>query len=162
MTLGPCALWFRICKKSTNVLGKQGKSRLQPYESLNSTHGNLYISGKARSLPFQKYIVFHSIYKDMHLAVAKVSPIFPKFPIKLVIVIQHHGSWISGLNMGKIPKTLFHVFIFHIQEIYLQPHSLMWYMNFVWDIFHISDGEIYSSDCWILQTLIKTFLILNS
>ncbi len=52
--------WFRICEKGTNVLGKQGKSWLQPHERLHSTYGKLYIFVKLRSSPFQKYIVFYS------------------------------------------------------------------------------------------------------
>ncbi len=44
------------------------------------------------SSPFRKYIVFHSSYKDIHLAVVKVSPISPKFPSTLVpfSLIRNH------------------------------------------------------------------------
>ncbi len=47
-----------------------------------------------RSYPLQKYIVFHSYYKDIHLAVVMITPSFPKFPSTLVpfSLIRNHMS----------------------------------------------------------------------
>ena len=59
------------------ILDKQGKCWLQSHECLRNTHGKLYISGKVSSSAFQKCILFHSYNEDIHLAVIKVSPIFP-------------------------------------------------------------------------------------
>ncbi len=63
-----------------------------PHECLRSTHGKLYISGKVRSSPFQKYIAFHSYFKEIHLVVVRITPILPKFPSTLVpfSLIQNH------------------------------------------------------------------------
>ena len=71
---------IQYLRKGCYCTGKIGKSRLQPYECLHSTQGKLYIFVMVKSSPFQKYTVFHSSYinKDIHLAVVKVSPIFPK------------------------------------------------------------------------------------
>ncbi len=63
-----------------------------PHNYPHITHGKLYIFGKVRSSSFQKYIDFHSYYKDIHLAVVKTFPIFRKFPSTLVpfSLIQNH------------------------------------------------------------------------
>ncbi len=55
-----------------------------PEEHLYSKCGKLYIFGKRKTSAFQKYIVFHGYFKDIHLAVFSISTIFPKFLRTLV------------------------------------------------------------------------------
>ena len=61
-----------------------------------------------RSPPFQKCIVFHSSYKDIPLAVVKVSPIFPKFPSMLVpfSLIRNHIVLYSMTESVPVPSPL--------------------------------------------------------
>ncbi len=57
--------------------------------------GNSQMNVFMRSSPFQKYIVFHSYYRDIHLAVVKITPIFPKFPSTLVpfsLILNHMST----------------------------------------------------------------------
>ncbi len=66
-------------------------------------HEKLYIFGKMRSSPFQKYIVFHSYYKDIHLAVVNITPIFPKFSSTLVpfsLIRNHIRKGIKRMEQG--------------------------------------------------------------
>ena len=93
----PCQIWFRIWENGTNILEKYGKSWLQPHERLHSAHEKLYIFGKVRSSPFQKYTVPHSHHRDTHLTVVKISPIFPKLPRMLVplSLIRNHLAHIT-------------------------------------------------------------------
>ena len=84
--------------------GNRGNSHMNVF----IIHGNLYIFGKVGFSPLQKYIVFHSYNKDIHVAVVKISPILPKFSSTLVpfslirnhTIIMHYfvcwNSWCSN------------------------------------------------------------------
>ncbi len=78
-------MWFRSCEKGTNVpgnIGKIGNSWLQQDKCFHSTHATDNYR-KKRFSSFQKYIVFHRYFDDIHLAVIIISPIFPIFPSTL-------------------------------------------------------------------------------
>ena len=58
----------------------------------HSKCSKLYIFGKRKTSSFQKYIVFHGCYNDIHRAVFSISPIFPIFLSMLVpfSLIRNH------------------------------------------------------------------------
>ena len=94
---GAVIIWFHIWEKGTNVLGKQKKSWLPADECLHSRYGKVYIFGKRRMSPFQKYTVFHGYLEGIHGAAAWISLILPRFPCTLVpfSLIRNH-LWVGG------------------------------------------------------------------
>ena len=60
-----------------------------------------------RSYPFQKYIVFHSYYKDIHLTVVKSSPIFPKFSQYVSTLFPNTESHGDGF-LNLLPSVTIH------------------------------------------------------
>ncbi len=77
-------------------------SDLQPDECLHSKYGKLYIFGKKGS-PFQKYIVFHWYYEDIHPAVISISPIFPIFPSMLIPFLQIPNKYAEKGTSPELP-----------------------------------------------------------
>ncbi len=101
-------IWFRIWEKGTNVLGNFGKIGVFLITARWMGHRKLYIFGKKRLSAFQKYIVFYTYHKSIHLAVIRNSPIFPKFPSTLVPFsqIKNHINIRSGYKKQEICRYI--------------------------------------------------------
>ncbi len=74
------------------IWGKRGQPWLQPDECLYRCYGKLCIFGKGKISSFQKCIVFHRYYEDIHMAVPRISPIFPVRKLVPFSQIQNHMS----------------------------------------------------------------------
>ncbi len=63
-----------------------------PDDCPNSKHGKPYIFGKRKTSPFQKYVVFHGYYEDIHLGVFSISAIFSSTLVPFSQIRNHHDN----------------------------------------------------------------------